>query len=125
MEYATVDDVKDWFADLCREAMEHTVQGALKEACFTVDSDLEVVIDISGLHKLEKVPGVVWRLAIYKARELAYIVHYGGSIPEDGGQVKHWHTEYRTLLGRVLDGQFDGVFGKLVIKDRGGRLRAV
>lgn len=126
MIYATRTDIQGGMKDLLTDPVLQRLDAICEETQKTVDADLSAYLDIDKLHASSPVPAIVWLMAIQKGRELAYVTHYGGAIPEDGGQVKYWREEYQKSMDRVSAGDFMTQLSKYVANDgRYGTMEAV
>ena len=105
--FVTPVEVIGPFADLRRDAIAAEIPAVITEAQRIIEGDIGGVVDLDRLAELVRAPGIIWVLAQAKSRELAFTVHYGGSIPEDGGQVKYWRDIYKNGLDMIKSGEYD------------------
>jgi len=120
--YVSSSDVLTGCFDLGREAVINEMDAIIAEASHTAEADVSGHIDIDKLHDTHTIaPRVLRQLVLYKARVLGYVLHYGGSIPEDGGQVKHWECAYTNLLKHITDGAFDIPLASLLLSNNMAR----
>ena len=124
--YVEQSEVVGPFADLKREDMTAVIPAIISEAQRVVEGDIGGIVDIDKLGQLVNVPGIVWVLTQAKARELAFVAHYGGSIPEDGGQVTHWADIYKNGLAMLKAGEYDAQLADVLLpRARYGTVEAI